>query len=274
MSKYADPDYWEERYRSNDTTYDWYVPFDSLEPILRPLLQPPEQVRVLIVGCGNSRLSPSLYDELHIRKIINVDVSPTVIAQMERRCKSMNEMQWICCDLVNTSPEKLLALLCPNDYLFDFIIDKGLIDAILGGHNSFHNVYTVTKNLSRLLKKGGRFISVSYGSPETRMDHFRRRRLFFDVEHKAIEKPMFNSTTITTTTATTTTTGHYHVYIMTKLGEKQTAVPVGDAGTALEGTTTSGDSDDDDEDDFYDRFMMQTTSSPTMATDQSRFHSL
>ncbi|KAF8284890.1 putative methyltransferase domain containing protein [Trypanosoma cruzi] len=264
MSKYADPDYWEERYRSNDTTYDWYVPFDSLEPILRPLLQPPEQVRVLMVGCGNSRLSASLYDELNIRKITNVDVSPTVIAQMERRCKNMTEMQWICCDLVNTSPEKLLAIFCPNDYLFDFIIDKGFIDAILGGHNSFHNVYTVTKNLSRLLKKGGRFLSVSYGSPETRLDHFRRRRLFFDVEHKAIEKPMFNSTT--------TTTGHYHVYIMTKLGEKQTAAAVGDAGAALDGTTASGDSDDD-EDDFYDRFMMQTTS-PTMAADPSRIHTL
>lgn len=252
MSKYADPDYWEERYRSNDTTYDWYVTFDHLEPILRPLLQPAEQVRVLIPGCGNSRLSASLYEHLNIRKITNVDVSPTVIAQMERRYKKMNEIQWITCDLVNSSAEELLTLLCPNDYLFDFIIDKGLIDAMLGGHNSFHNVYTLTKNFSRLLKKGGRFLSISYGSPETRIDHFRRRKLFFDVEHKSIEKPMFDSAM--------KPTGHYHVYIMTKLGEKQMAVTSATGAANVDATTPGADSDDDDdEDDFYDRFMTQTS---------------
>ncbi|KEG05202.1 methyltransferase, partial [Trypanosoma grayi] len=167
----------------------------------------------------------SLYEQLNIRKITNVDVSPTVISQMQRRYKGMDEMQWLCCDLVHTAPEKLLSLLCPNDYLFDFILEKGLVDATLGGHNSFHNLYTLTKNLSRLLKKGGRFLSVSYGAPETRIDHFRRRKLFFDVEHKTVEKPMF--------AATAKPTGHYHVYIMTKLGEKQT--PAGDGHNAGDG---------------------------------------
>ncbi|ESL08038.1 hypothetical protein TRSC58_04267 [Trypanosoma rangeli SC58] len=263
MSKYADPDYWEERYRSNDTTYDWYLTFDNLEPHLRPVLQPPEQIRVLVVGCGNSRLSMGLYEELNIRKITSVDVSPTVIAQMERRCKAKSEMQWVCCDLVNTSPEKLLTLLCPNDHLFDFIIDKGLIDAVLGGHNSFHNVYTLMKNLSRLLKKGGHFLSVSYGSPETRIDHFRRRKLYFDVEHKPIEKPMFSSTA--------QPTGHYHLYTVTKLGEKQVVAVGGSAGGGLEGVNASADSESD-EDEFYDRFMTQT--SPALAANASRIRTL
>ncbi|ORC85091.1 putative methyltransferase [Trypanosoma theileri] len=249
MSKYADPEYWEERYRSNDTTFDWYVTFDTLEPILRPLLQPAEQIRVLVVGCGNSRLSASLYEQLGIRKITNVDVSPTVIAQMQRRYKGMDEMLWVACDLLQTPPEKLLPLLCPNDYLYDFIIEKGLVDATLGGHNSFHNLYTLTKNLSRLLKKGGRFLSISYGSPETRLDHFRRRKLFFDVEHRTVEKPMFSSTA--------KPTGHYHIYIMTKLGDKQSAAAAA-AVDDVDGTIGSGDSDE--EDDFYDRFMTQTAS--------------
>ncbi|KAG8348918.1 Thiopurine S methyltransferase (TPMT) Nodulation protein S (NodS) Methyltransferase domain [Trypanosoma vivax] len=242
MSKYADPDYWEERYRSNDTTFDWYVTFDSLEPTLRPLLQPAETVQVLVVGCGNSRLSACLYEQLNVRRITNVDVSPTVISQMMRRYKSMDEMTWVCCDLVHTPPEKLLTLLCPNEALFDFIIDKGLVDATLGGNNSFHNLYTLTKNLSRLLKKGGRFLSVSYGSPETRMDHFRRRKLYFDVEHRTIEKSMFASAS--------KPTGHYHIYIMIKIAEKQ-------SGAAADGTTNDGplSGDTDEDDDFYDRFM-------------------
>nr|CCC91741.1 conserved hypothetical protein [Trypanosoma congolense IL3000] len=240
MSKYANPDYWEERYRSNDTTFDWYVTFDNLEPILRPLLQPAEQVNVLIVGCGNSRLAACMYEHLNVRKITNVDVSPTVISQMTRRYKGMDEMRWICCDLIHTAPEKLLSTLSPDDTLFDFVIDKGLVDATLGGGNSFHNLYTLTKNISRVMKKGARFLSVSYGAPETRIDHFRRRKLNFDVEHRTVEKSVFASGAAPT--------GSYHVYIMTKLDAKQVVTP-----GAMDEGVLSGDTDDDD--DFYDNFM-------------------
>lgn len=243
MSKYASPEYWEERYRSSDTTFDWFVTFDSLQTTLRPLLQPAEQIRVLVVGCGNSRLSAALYEHLNIKKITNVDVSPTVIAQMQRRYSEMAEMQWLCCDVLTTPTEKLLQELCPNDYLFDFIIDKGLVDSILGGANSFHNLYTLNKNMSRLLKKGGRYVVVSYGSPETRVDHFRRKKLCFEVEHKSIEKPAF-------ATEEVSPSGHYHVYLMTKLAAKQ-----GGGAAAADGAADS----EDEEDDFYDRFMTQNT---------------
>lgn len=238
MSKYANPEYWEDRYRSNDTTFDWFVTYDNLQTILRPLLQPAEQIRVLVVGCGNSRLSANLYEHLNIKKITNVDVSPTVISQMQRRYSEMNEMQWICVDVLTTPIEKLMLELCPNDYLYDFIVDKGLVDSILGGSNSFHNLYTFNKNMSRLLKRGGRFVVVSYGSPETRMDHFRRKKLNFDVEHKLLEKPMLSS-------STASPTGHYHVYIMVKVGAKQSV------GVAV----AAGDAESEDYDDFYDRFM-------------------
>lgn len=241
MSKYASPEYWEDRYRSNDTTFDWFVTFDNLQTILRPLLQPAEQIRVLVVGCGNSRLSASMYEHLNIKKITNVDVSPTVISQMQRRYSDMNEMQWICADLLTTPIEKLMMELCPNDFLYDFVVDKGLVDSILGGANSFHNLYLFNKNISRMLKRGGRFVVVSYGAPETRMDHFRRKKLNFEAEHKLLDKPMLSS-------ANTTPTGHYHVYIMAKVNAKQT---IG---------TDGGDSEEE-EDDFYDRFMTQNTAS-------------
>lgn len=241
MSKYANPEYWEERYRSNDTTFDWFLTYDNLQTLLRPLLQPAEQIRVLVVGCGNSRLSACLYEHLNIKKITNVDVSPTVIAQMQRRYAEMEGMQWVCCDLLTTPAEKLLQELCPQDYLYDFIVDKGLVDSILGGTNSFHNLYTLNKNMSRLLKKGGRYVVVSYGAPETRIDHFRRKKLYFEAEHKLVEKPMFSS-------SDTSPSGHYHVYIMVKLASKQQA-----SSGAKDGNS------EDEEDDFYDRFMTQNS---------------
>lgn len=240
MSKYANPDYWEERYRSSDTTFDWFLTFENLNSLLKPLLQPAEQIRVLVIGCGNSRLSACLYEELKVTKITNVDVSPTVISQMQRRFHEMTEMQWICCDLLTTPTEKLIEELCPNDYLYDFIIDKGLVDSILGGANSFHNLYTLNKSMSRLLKKGGRYVVISYGAPETRADHFRRKKLCFGLEEKEIPKPMFSS-------SEGSPSGNYHMYIMTKLAVKQ-SVGRGDAG----------DSEEED-DDFFDRFMTQNS---------------
>lgn len=240
MSKYANPDYWEERYRSSDTTFDWFLTFDNLQPLLKPLLQPAEQIRVLVIGCGNSRLSACLYEHLNVTKITNVDVSPTVISQMQRRFSEMTEMQWICCDVLTTPTEKLIEELCPNDYLYDFIIEKALVDSILGGANSFHNLYTLNKNMSRLLKKGGKYIVISYGAPETRADHFRRKKLCFEVEHKQIGKPMFSS-------SDASPSGHYHIYIMTKLAAKQNV-----------GRGEAGDSEEE-EDDFYDRFMTQNS---------------
>ncbi|EPY41376.1 hypothetical protein AGDE_02548 [Angomonas deanei] len=152
---------------------------------------------------------------------------------MQRRYAEMSEMQWLCCDVLTTPIEKLLQDLCPNEYTFDFILDKGLVDSILGGNNSFHNLYVLNKNISRLMKKGGRYIVVSYGAPETRIDHFRRKKLNFEVEHKSVEKPMFSS-------SDSSPTGHYHVYIMTKVTPK-----------------VEDNVDSDDEDDFYDRFMTQ-----------------
>ncbi|CCW69107.1 unnamed protein product [Phytomonas sp. Hart1] len=238
MSKYSNPEYWEERYRSSDTIFDWFLTYDNLKPIIQPLLQPADQIRVLIVGCGNSRLSACLYEHLGIKNITNVDISPTVIGQMQRRYAEMDKMQWICLDLLTTPIDKLIQDLCPNKELFDFVIDKGLVDCILGGGNSFHNVHIFNQNISNLLKKGGSYIAVSYGSPETRIDHFRRKKLFFEVEHRSIEKPMFCS-------PDTSPTGHYHVYIMVKKEEKMQQ-------QSLEGGLQD---DDSDEDDFYDRFM-------------------
>lgn len=241
MSKYSNPEYWEERYRSNNTTFDWFVTFESMVSTLKPLLQPAEQIRVLVAGCGNSRLSACLFDQLNIKKITNVDVSPTVIAQMQRRYSEMTEMQWICTDLLRTSPEKLVNELCPKEYLFDFIIDKGLVDCILGGNNSFHNLYMYNTNMSRLLKKGGRYIVISYGAPQTRLDHFRRKKLSFDAQHFFVDKPLFSSNS--SNGEDDATGGHFHIYIMTKIMTNRAISEMGDS--------------DDDEDDFYDRFMTQ-----------------
>ena len=54
MPEYGKADYWDERYKANDTTFDWYVSYEPLKEILAPLAKPDS--KVLVVGCGNSRM--------------------------------------------------------------------------------------------------------------------------------------------------------------------------------------------------------------------------
>lgn len=221
-------EYWDERYKANDTTFDWYCSFDALKDVLLPYCTAKPDCKVLVVGCGNSRLSPQLYDS-GVHQIINVDISEVVIGQMRARYREMDKMVWARMDVTR--------LEFP-DASFDVVISKGLIDAMLCGSNSFHNVYQMNKQISRVLKRGGKYICVSYASPDTRADHFRRKRLHFDLEHRTVDKPVFSSDV--------SPTSNYHVYIMTKSEDA--------ADEANNDGNIDGDDEDDEDDDFYDRF--------------------
>lgn len=59
--------YWEARYSSPSTGgkggggggfFDWYQSYSALRPLLRACV--PTSSRVLMLGCGNSRTSPSV----------------------------------------------------------------------------------------------------------------------------------------------------------------------------------------------------------------------
>lgn len=223
MPEYGKADYWDERYKANDTTFDWFVSFEPLKDVIQPLVKP--EHKVLVVGCGNSRLSPQLYD-MGIPNITNIDISEVVIGQMRSRYREMDRMEWIKMDVMKMDFP---------DNSFDLVIDKGTIDSLLCGANSFHNVYQMNKQISRVLKKGGRLISITYGQPDTRIDHFRRRKLRFEVEHRTVDKPVFSSDA--------SPASNYHVYVMTKTDDSR------------DEADGEGDDDDEEDDDFYDKFQ-------------------
>lgn len=224
MPEYGKADYWDERYKANDTTFDWFVSFEPLKDLIQSIVR--HDHKILVVGCGNSRLSPQLYDSGY-QNVTNIDISEVVIHQMKTRYKELDRMEWLKMDVMKMEFP---------DSTFDVVIDKGTVDSLLCGSNSFHNVYQMNKNVARVLKRGGRYIVVTYGQPDTRIDHYRRRRLHFDVEHKTVDKPVFSSDA--------SPTSNYHVYVMTKTDDIH---------------EDDVDDDDEEDDDFYDKF--QTTSS-------------
>ena len=226
MPEYGKADYWDERYKSNDTTFDWFVAFEPLRDIITSICKPDH--KILVAGCGNSRLSPLMY-EAGLTNITNVDISDVVINQMRARYKEMDRMEWLKMDVMKLEFQ---------DSTYDVVIDKGTVDSLLCGGNSFHNVYLMNKNISRVLKRGGRYIVITYGQPDTRIDHYRRKKLHFDVEHKTVDKPVFSSDA--------SPTSNYHVYIMTKTEDTH--------------AEEEGEADDEEDDDFYDKFQANAAS--------------
>lgn len=55
----------------------------------------------------------------------------------------------------------------PDNY-FDIAIDKSTMDSLLCGENPVLHVAKMTKEVFRVLKPNGLFISLSFGKPENR----------------------------------------------------------------------------------------------------------
>lgn len=73
-----------------------------------------------MVGCGNSKLSEQMFQDGY-QNIINIDISPTVISQMNEQ---FPHMTWKVMDATKM------------DFIdgeFDIIIDKGTLDALISG---------------------------------------------------------------------------------------------------------------------------------------------
>jgi EEF1A lysine methyltransferase 4 len=65
-----------------------------------------------------------------------------------------------------------------RDESYDIVIEKSTLDAILCGDKSFLNAAKMLKEVQRVLKTGGLYIIISYGSPDNRLFHLVNSRVF------------------------------------------------------------------------------------------------
>lgn len=65
----------------------------------------------------------------------------------------------------------------PNS--FDIAIDKSTIDALLCGDDAYLKVAQMLRETQRVLKPGGHYFAISYGTPDTRAHHFESPHLSF-----------------------------------------------------------------------------------------------
>ena len=183
MPNYGDASYWEDRYKScEDPTFDWLEDYSSLKTIISDLNINKETGTVLNLGCGNSEMSEEMYDDGY-HNIVNIDISHNVIKFMKERNKQRPKMTFCQMDVRDIKLES-------NSV--DLAIDKSTIDALLCGEDSFTNVAKMIKEVQRVLKVGGYYMIISYGNPESRVFHLKRKFLNFEITIFTIKKDYEN----------------------------------------------------------------------------------
>lgn len=192
--KYKDVDYWNERYRTEET-FEWFGDFAKFRHLLVQHVEKEENI--LMLGCGNSALSLHLYLAGY-KTITNVDYSHVCVENMSQRHSDCVEMSWVCMDACR---------LAFPDSSFDVVIEKGTLDAMLVEERDPWNIsegsaqllHKVLKEISRVLKPGGRFVSVTFAQP-----HFRKKLYAHQEYNWAINYHYYGDSF------------HYFFYVLTK----------------------------------------------------------
>jgi len=167
---YANPNYWDDYYNKTEgeERYDWYGGWDTaitelsapqkatqMREILRQYVAP--DTKLLMLGCGNSDMSEKMYKD-GIQNIVNIDISPKLLDSLrERLGKAMPRMSW---QFENASA------LTFETGTFDATLDKGTFDAIEGNKPL---LMSAIKEAHRTLRPGGYLLSVTFNSPEQRV---------------------------------------------------------------------------------------------------------
>ncbi|XP_034051833.1 EEF1A lysine methyltransferase 4 [Gymnodraco acuticeps] len=171
-SRYNDVDYWDERYKT-EQSFDWLGCFSKFKHLLEKHVK--QEDSILILGCGNSSMSGDMYSAGY-RSITNIDYSSVCISTMGARYSHCPGMTWQQMDVRQLSfPEAS----------FDVILEKATLDAIMVEEKSPWEVspdtacfiHQALTEISRCLKPGGRFVSVTFANP------LFRKRLYARTEY-------------------------------------------------------------------------------------------
>ncbi|XP_061204679.1 EEF1A lysine methyltransferase 4 [Neopsephotus bourkii] len=180
--RYRQRRFWDELYRQEGAEpREWLGALSRFLPHLQPELRPAD--RILILGCGNSALSHDLY-ELGYTDVTSIDYSPACIAAMRAR--------YACCPGLHWAVMDIRALAFP-DATFDVVLEKGTLDVLMVEETDPWNVspqatatmHRVLAEVSRVLRPGGCFISITFAQPHFRKPHYAQEAFGWSLRHVA-----------------------------------------------------------------------------------------
>ncbi|XP_028831114.1 EEF1A lysine methyltransferase 4 [Denticeps clupeoides] len=199
-SRYKEVEYWDQRYRS-ETSFEWFGDFSKFQHLIRPHVNKDDSI--LVLGCGNSALSFDMYSA-GFTSITNMDYSSVCIEIMSQRHADCHGMTWHCMDARH---------LAFPDASFDVVLEKGTLDAMLVEEKDPWHIsmeatnflQQVLSEISRVLRPGGRFISLTFAQPHFRKRLYARTEYGWSVRHHTYGDGF-----------------HYFLYVLTK-GEELSA---------------------------------------------------
>ncbi len=183
MNQYGIKSYWDKRYQQDAEPFDWYQKYSSIKRLLAPYLAKFQNPRILILGCGNSRLSEELYMD-GFKNLINIDYSLPCVQQMTERYLDYPEMKFILMDCTDMTFEKSV---------FDVIIDKGTLDSVLCSEGASDNAHRTLKGVHQALQPNGVYFCLSYGVPSHRMHYLKSSEYPWGISLEKIQKPMIEN---------------------------------------------------------------------------------
>jgi ubiquinone/menaquinone biosynthesis C-methylase UbiE len=195
LPPYGELSYWEQRYTDDPEVFEWYHDPDVVLRAIKRYLEG-EGLRVLVLGTGNSDAAPQIAQG-GAESVVAIDFAKPAIVKSRKRNRETENIAWKVMDV-----RKLRF----PDGDFPIVFDKGTLDCLFFAGEQ--DVDTALAEISRVLKRGGRYICVSYAPPEFRRKFFDRPSdLRFEVESVIeLPKPLL-------------TEAKHYVYVVKKIGK-------------------------------------------------------
>lgn len=144
--------------------------------------------------------------------IQNIDISYTVVKQMQEMYKDGKEMVYKQMDVKNMTGF--------GDGTFDCVIDKGTLDSILCGDGSGPNAHMMLSEIHRVLNANGVYICISYGVKDQRYEYLSNKDFDWQTLHHMVAKPTISTSQVVASEKNDEKNFHW-VYICRKAAANQ-----------------------------------------------------
>lgn len=125
--------------------------------------------KILIVGCGTSRMSQDMYDDGY-ENIISIDRSYWAIKFQQENNYYPHDLPYHVMDVRDMSSFK--------DGQFDYVIDKALLDCVICGPDPVKVSEQMLTEIHRVLKPLGAYICISHGIEANRKRYLKNVKLY------------------------------------------------------------------------------------------------
>ncbi|PVU92241.1 hypothetical protein BB559_003775 [Furculomyces boomerangus] len=157
---YDSKEYWQTRFEK-ENTFEWLLDYSSMKDVFEKYLS--KASKIINLGCGNSNIPFGWYENGY-GPSLNVDYCENVIEKMKSKTREKYPNptnpelipSWDTIDVLNMDNIE--------SSTFDFIFEKSTSDAIACSDENGEQLSKLEREVYRICKNGGTWVSVSYSS--------------------------------------------------------------------------------------------------------------